>query len=533
MADAIARRDLIAAAGACAAGAVAASALTVPGTARADEAVADVPSWLGTAPEVGVEDCDETVEADVVVLGAAASGSTAGFSAARSGAKTVIIDKNKTYHAGGSALTFINSKHQLEAGEPEFDMQKVIWQVIGETQNRADCGLWGKWAAREAEICDILIDEVAEPTNLNVDYSIIDADLREGFNGIHDTCLYFASRDVDRFSPFLDSIHTVFERLGGEIHYERKGEKLVQDESGAVTGVIASRPDGGYTYYHAPKGVIVCTGGIGSNKEMMEAFYSPKTCKIPIAYNAYMDPYDLIDDPLDTGDGHKMMCWAGAEMEEATHAAVGWQYTGMVGSPYLMLNKAGKRFTNECIFFLNDIQQIIEQPYDEETGSFYAWQVVTDEETPMRNNSGIPDPVLDVIRETGDWISADTVEELAEAINVDPAVLAEEIERYNALCEQGFDEDFGKDAQYMIPLKTPPFQAVKATWLMAATLGGVKTDNRARVITAEGLPIPGLYAAGNTVGRRFGWAYEASHLGLSNSMALVYGFIAGEEAAQR
>ena len=83
----------------------------------------------------------------------------------------------------------------------------------------------------------------------------------------------------------------------------------------------------------------------------------------------------------------------------------------------------------------------------------------------------------------------------------------------------------------MLPVATPPFHAVKETLVAAVTMGGVKCNGLMEVIDEMGNPIPGVYAAGNTMGRRFGWSYEARHTGLTNSLAIVHGYFAGKNCA--
>ena len=138
--------------------------------------------------------------------------------------------------------------------------------------------------------------------------------------------------------------------------------------------------------------------------------------------------------------------------------------------------------------------------------------------------------MLDAIAKSGTGVyQADTLEELAELIDVDPATFTATIERYNEMCEKGVDEDFMKSSEYLIPVKNPPFYAFNEKWVFVCSIAGVHTNDKFQVLNADHEVIPGLFAAGNTVGRRFGYAYESS--GMSNSQAMVAGYVAGETAA--
>ena len=124
---------------------------------------------------------------------------------------------------------------------------------------------------------------------------------------------------------------------------------------------------------------------------------------------------------------------------------------------------------------------------------------------------GIDPNVLDTIAKSGTGVyQADTLEELAELIDVDPATFTATIERYNEMCEKGVDEDFMKSSEYLIPVKNPPFYAFNEKWVFVCSIAGVHTNDKFQVLNADHEVIPGLFAAGNTVGRRFGYAYESS-----------------------
>jgi fumarate reductase flavoprotein subunit len=224
-----------------------------------------------------------------------------------------------------------------------------------------------------------------------------------------------------------------------------------------------------------------------------------------------------------------MLCWAGAQMEERTHGYNGWVVGSAPGFPFLMVNQTGRRFTNEAQSILMLPPTVVEQPGT----PIGSWKILDADyaKSEMRNCMDPNETIKEDQIAAG--AQADTIEGLADLIEVDPGVLKATVNRYNELCEKGFDEDFGKLSKYLKPIKTPPFYADREMAMMAVTLGGVKVDFDLQVLDARGEPLGGVYAAGNTVGRRFGWNYEAECYGMTNALGITHGFIAGQNAASQ
>ena len=136
---------------------------------------------------------------------------------------------------------------------------------------------------------------------------------------------------------------------------------------------------------------------------------------------------------------------------------------------------------------------------------------------------------------------ADTLEALAGYLGYTGDLVktfVASVKRYNALCHSGVDSDFGKDAKAMIPVDEPPFYGCKSEnaggMMMGlggiATLSGLMTDQKLRVLNREGNPIKGLFAAGNTLGGKYGLQYATPFSGNSIGMALTHGWLAGKFA---
>lgn len=130
-------------------------------------------------------------------------------------------------------------------------------------------------------------------------------------------------------------------------------------------------------------------------------------------------------------------------------------------------------------------------------------------------------------------IVADSIEELAEQMGVPADTLQATIDRYNELYDKGVDEDFGKRADRMAPVRQPPFYATAITPpIFRNTVGGVMSDEHVHALDHDNKPIPGLYLAGSMVGNRFHGCYPNTNMGQNHAGCIVYGRLAGTNAAQ-
>ena len=127
---------------------------------------------------------------------------------------------------------------------------------------------------------------------------------------------------------------------------------------------------------------------------------------------------------------------------------------------------------------------------------------------------------------------ADTIEELAEKLGIDPATLSASVERYNELCDKGSDDDFGKDPAYLLPVKNPPFYGIHRHVRISALCSGVDVDENNQCLTPEGAPIEGLFAIGNCAGHFYGGVdYPLTVYGLSLGRCYTAGYVCGKYVA--
>lgn len=489
-------------------------------------------AWLGEAPTLSPSDCDKTVETEVVVVGSALAGSMAAYGAVKNGAQVVVLERNAAPHIGGMTISFFNSKTQQEAGLPMYDPVKTANDMFNLTQYRSDMRLNTVWINRSGELLDNLRKDFLEPYSqyyLPISLEGIFPDPSQEITSYISTGVAFSETDI--LTDFTHNIHKYLEDQGVETYYKTKAEVLVQDESGRVTGVIATNDSGEKIYYKAAKGVVMCTGSFGKNEAMMRRFFPKHFADWALKYNsyeAYMGTDPVTDKEMDDGLGHRMLCWAGAEMEEICGYAA-WQTTAWRSFPYLLVDTKGERFMNECTSLLTSAHIVADLPGHEG----YVWQIIPTNDFEMPSSFGYDKEaaakMFDI--EKTEHYEADTIEELAKKIDVPVDALVATVKRYNEQCEAGEDLDFRKAKRYLDPIDDGPYQAWKMQYLFYCTLGGVRCNDKLQVLDENWDPIPGLYAGGNTVGYRFGASYESLLHGGSNGLASTHGYVAGESAA--
>ncbi|MDR2454045.1 MAG: FAD-dependent oxidoreductase [Bifidobacteriaceae bacterium] len=513
------------------------------GTAKLDTdkypALADARNpidWLGAPPEVTPEDCVETVEADVVVVGTAVAGELAGYGAVKEGAKVVMLERNGTAHISGSGIGFSNSKYQIEQGLPEIDKYELFQKIFNELQGRSDQALLASWVWHSGAVLDELEEVVLQPAGLPgtaTGEPPGPEKSRELFQNLA-SHVNFDDSGGDNLEVFNTVMHDWIKANGGQIFYNTTARVLTQDADGRVTGVIAQNQDGDYIYYKASGGVVVATGSYGGNDDMVRAFAPPflrEYAKNYRVYNARVTETSPIttDETMDDGTGHKMMCWAGAVMEQIDPSFQSWEDTGYWFWPFLHVDTAGRRFRNESSSWLDHTHLITELP----AGVNYYWQILP------TNDFEMPSTLMPIPYKAwaemfkGQWVehSADTIEELAEKIECDPAVLRATVDRYNEVCAAGVDDDYSKLPKFLDAIDDPPYQAVRAECHFYCTSSGVKINRYGHVLDRDWNPIPGLFAAGNTVGWRLGSGYQMIVGGLCNGFAFFQGYVSGKVAA--
>jgi 3-oxosteroid 1-dehydrogenase len=317
----------------------------------------------------------------------------------------------------------------------------------------------------------------------------------------------------------------------------------LQISGGRVTGVEVSR-DGQPAVVRARRGVVLAAGGFERNAEMRRHYQ-----REPIGSEWTTGSAGNTGDAITAGEA------AGGVLDLMDDAWWG-PAIPLSGGPYfclaerslpgcLLVNGAGQRFVNESAPYV-DIVHAMYDGHDAGNPHIPAW-LITDQR--YRNTyvfAGLPPrkPLPRRWYKAGAVYRAPTVADLAGEIGLDPAALAKTVTRFNEFADAGRDEDFGRggssyDRYYSDPRRKPnpclgplrqaPFYAVKIVPGDLGTKGGLRTDERARVLRADGTPIAGLYAAGNSSAAVMGHSYAGA--GATIGPAMTFGYIAALDLA--
>jgi len=334
---------------------------------------------------------------------------------------------------------------------------------------------------------------------------------------------------------------------GVEFLFETPVEELVVEE-GKVTGAIATAPNGDRIAINAPV-VILATGGFASSKELFDKYTE-------FTYENLKDQGLAGRD----GDGIALAESAGAALH--LPSAVNFCNPSMRGEieesvphsvtcnqqPCVWVNQKGARFVNEdtirdwtkngnAIALETKTFSIIDTAFLEHVKTNGVWNGATGMPVEVLT-PGRPMPDVYELTEMDKKLSeadpvawkADTIEDLATAMGLDPEALAETIATYNEACAAGVDP-LGKPAEYLLPVSTPPFYGFRMLLAFFNTCGGLKVDEYTRVIAKSGDPIPGLYAAGSDAGGVFGYYYDYSIApGTMQGWCSTSGLLAAEDA---
>jgi fumarate reductase flavoprotein subunit len=315
----------------------------------------------------------------------------------------------------------------------------------------------------------------------------------------------------------LDNVN----KKGVITYFNTRAKQLLRKKKNRVTGVIAQDKAGEYLQFNASKAVILCTGDYGNNSEMM-AKYCPQS--------AYLAP--MI--PTSTGDGHMMAMWIGAVMEPAPHIPMIHGPAGpLLSSAFLQVNLFGERFQNEDVPIQSNVNAVERQP------GRTTWQVFDSRYPEQLPYYGIglgkiiiaTEKVQEDVAKAA--LMADSIEDLAVKMKVPAEKLKATVQRYNELARSGKDLDFGKRADRMFPIDTPPYYAGKSGYSLLTVLGGLNINQNLQPLDKDWEAIPGLYLAGNTMGNRFAGDYPTMCPGLSHGMAIHFGRIAGLNAVKQ
>ena len=579
MAKELSRRDFMKA---VAAGAVAAGATSLTGvlSAAADEAPA-AEEFVGTgkwydekyfAKPAPITDIAETIDTDVVVVGAGNGGLVAAASAVDLGAKTIVVEKNAMVitwagEMGAYNTKLMNEKYGISYTEEE--LMEISNEICRYASYENDQRLVNLWLHESGRTMDWFIDQM-EAKGVHM---FLETDMKDN-RYMNKPQTHTVYREFEELGPnYMGSQlanpvwQEIIEEKGGEFMWETRACQLVQDEAGKVTGIICQKKDGSYVQINAAKGVILSTGGYGGNPEMMDALN-------------YRDK-DVICNNLGCafamGDGIKMAMWAGADIDR-NHAGgvafdraavdldhhTGAPYTTGLGDiwwpgsqPWLNLNVRGERFCNEDNTYDFHINSWLTQPghigfqvfdsnYWDDVVAFHTTICSRVVAVPgARNSEVLPnvmpcktgeqfyDVYIKPALESGKLMQADTIEELADKLGFEGQYkenFVASVARYNELCDNGFDADFGKQKKDMTPIKVGPFYGIALGEWLLATMNGVRVNTNLEAINENGDAIEGLHVVGNDMGGFFSNSYPQMFGGTAQGKTVCFARLAALHA---
>lgn len=529
--------------------------------------------WLGEAPAISNDQVEEELTADVVVVGLGAAGVPAARAAAEAGAKVVCLESSSHLNSVASDMAIFGGQTQAQWGRGDgfLDKKMVVNMHMEECSHHVSQSIISRYYDESGAALDWFVGASKNLYMAPESYAEIPTDAQANYMfpymyPVPETYDY-TKEDLPCYptSVGFSSLATVMADnlqaavdAGAEVRYSTKGVELILDDTGAVAGIYAQAAGSDSYLKITAQSVILATGDYLGNEDMMK-FYAPECVENGI--NILSIDLDDEGNYTNVGEGHKMGAWAGAAIEQ-WHAPMihhmgggaGADGRGVIGNNgYLWLNLRGKRFMNEDLpgqQLENQVElqpqrkayQFFDASWPEQLAYFPAAHGVAciyrDEPLPEYTASGLRINVrtpadIDAAVEEGRCLKADTIDELLGMIEgMDVETAKASIERYNELARAGEDTDFFKSPQRLFALENGPFYAAECGCaLTLGNLGGLESDEDCHVYNTDRELIPGLYAAGATQGGRFAVQYPISLKGLSCGMCMVYGKIAGENAA--
>ena len=465
---------------------------------------------------------DWAAEFDVIVVGFGAAGAAAAITAADAGAKVLILEKANRGHAGGNSAVC----KQLICYTPDKELAKTYVK-----------SLRGNFMTPSDEMIEAYVNEVDKNWDWCVELGAADPTERPAFlefpdiEGAGGMQAFTVQGTMDDGSMYNLLRRNAEERENVTVWYEAPGKKLIQDPAtGIIHGVVAVS-GGEDRAVRALNGVILTCGGFEANRQMQEDYYVRNNL------------HSLGNNRYNTGDGIKMAQAVGADLWHMGNMAGPW-FTFMAPETEtvffnlqgpaidgIYVGPDGTRFCNEY----NSTKDNNKHGKTWFHGTYMMQQFPEYSYAVLDQKIFDKGPLIAQFSEDNSeelekgWIvRADTLEELAELIHVDPEGLATQVTDYNQFCEMGKDYNFGRDIETMQPIDEAPFYAIALTPALINTQGGPVRNVRGEILDVEGNPIPHLYESGE-LGDIWSNNYQAS---CNIGGGLAFCRISGKNAAE-
>lgn len=519
----------------------------------------DENDWLGKEPDIDEAAITETVDTDILIVGAGNGGIFAAAYAAANGLNFRVIEQNGNVQDTRHWYGAIDSAAAKEAGEKPADRAKLLSEISRYASGKCDQRVVKTWINESAAMHDFMRSILEDKYGWTCDFTSGAEAAWPAENAEHNTDYLFPVQEHNYMAsesasgkPRNELLLDYIRELGYDVDFKTSLAKLEKDSTGRITGIIAqSTEDDHFIRYNANKGVLLACGGFPGNPYMMEQL-DPLGTSVTTACSY---------SPADKGYGIRAAVWAGANLDKeaapmlfdrgivapgvdggyvASDSAFGGKaFPGPIRQynpgtqPFLKVNRNGERFANESSPYNDIVYAAAHQP-----GRVYAQicdaNVLEDAKrfhtigcSAQTRNGGEKyfQGKVDEAVAAGTLFVCDTIEELADKLGftgeAKDTFLAT-VERYNELYDKQNDEDFGKPAYRLSAIRTAPFYGC---WLGASLLcteQGIAINDKGQALDNDNKPMPGLYVTGDMSGSFFANNYPCLMAGVAMGRTLTY-----------
>lgn len=443
-----------------------------------------------------------TQSADVLVIGAGNAGLAAAVSAAEAGCKVIVLEKNERLGLNTHSDRGLFGSSVSPDGHP----------IPGDSLERHfEDTMRGGGNAADPELVHAFVAEAAKTLPWL-------KSLGMAFDAVP---LLSASISPRCWQPawvgYTEILYRRAKSLGVEIHYGEKLASLLQ-EGGRVSGAATRDGAGNLHRYRATRGVILASGGFAANARLVSQ-YAPELSGLPTdnqpgAQGEALEIAHAIGAAVTGMDAVQCIARPPGKLQNQG-------YLHLDASRFIYIDAKGRRFVRETA------------PRDEVTREFLERRdepvyELADNDTVLSYQIDIQKDLWKELQ-SGAAVKADSARALARKLGLDPRALEKTLRDYNRGVAAGEDALGKAPSALKHRIETPPFWAVRVVMMVHETLGGLRINRRAEVLSDSGAPIPGLFAAGSVTGGLHG----RNRLGGNGiAAAIAFGRIAGRSAAR-
>lgn len=460
----------------------------------------------------------------LIVIGAGGSGLAAACRAAEQGVKPILVLEKRPYHGGNSGM----------AGGWIFGVESDVLKKAGYTKSCEEVFNEALQYHHYERVNVELLWNLVRRSAFTVQWlESIGAEYKADGPDCHMPAKL--DRDFGYFRTYIDRMKEHLESFGGTVRPNAAVTRIVT-ENGRVTAVEYTDEKTGASVSASTEAVVIATGGFCGNDELLCRYF-------PEQY----EPGTYLTDAIPmAGDGIALAEGAGAKLNDFCTLLKEPNYSftrrnsvpNRIGGIHfsLWVNRDGRRYCAEDGPPGNGLTNLLVQQPGKVGYALFDSRMIDDIVTGRRSfpMAALIDTstVRDYLQsESRKWVCvSEDLDEIAVWMGARPDALRATVEEYNAACDRGVDERFGKRAENLLPLREGPYYAVKFCPLIIDTFGPIVTDRQMRVLDARDKPIGGLYAAGVISA---GWQGRDYYLrGAALGMSLGSGLLAGETVSQ-